>query len=91
MSVPWWAWVALAVLFGVLEVALPVSAFLGFAVGAAAVGALLLLGATPGIGAQLLLFAVVSAAAFVLLRLLLGRAGGGGSARVVERDINDHR
>lgn len=85
----WWVWLALAVCFGVLEVLLPVFAFLGFAAGATATGLVLLLGAEPGVGWTLLLFAVLSALAFLALRLLLGRAGG--SARVVERDVNDPR
>lgn len=83
----WWVWIALAVLFGALEVLLPVFAFMGFAAGAAATGLLLALGLGTGVGGTLLIFAVISAAAFTGLRLVLGRDRG--TARVVERDIND--
>lgn len=83
----WWVWLALAALFAMLEVVLPVFAFLGFAVGAAITGLVLLLGAAPGTGGTLLIFAGLSAVAYGGLRLLLGRAAG--EARIVERDVND--
>ena len=82
----WWVWLAVAAVFGALEVLLPVFAFLGFAVGAVVVGLALLVG-DPGAGWALLLFAVVSAAAYAGLRAVLGRDAG--NARIVTRDINE--
>ena len=41
-----------------------------------------------GAGATLLVFAVISAAAFTALRALLGHDRG--TERIVERDINDN-
>lgn len=70
----WWAWLAAALVFAILEVLAPVFIFLGFCVGAAAVGLLLALGVGFG-GALawiLVLFALVSLASTVGLRLLLG-------------------
>lgn len=84
----WWVWIALAVLFGALEVVLPVFAFMGFAAGAAATGLLLALGMGTGVGGTLLVFALISAASFAALRTILGRDRG--TERIVERDINDN-
>lgn len=82
----WWVWLLIAAAFGALEVLLPVFAFLGFAAGATVVGLALLIG-DPGAGWALLLFAVVSAAAYLGLRIVLGRDGG--NARIITRDINE--
>lgn len=83
----WWVWMVLAVFFAALEVVLPVFAFMGFAAGAAGTGVLLALGLDPGLGWTLLVFAVLSAAAYAALRLVLGSQTG--RARIVERDINE--
>ena len=48
----WWVWIALAVVFGALEVTLPVFAFLGFAAGAGLTGLLLLIGMGAGPAAR---------------------------------------
>lgn len=84
----WWVWIALAALFGALEVTLPVFAFMGFAAGAAATGLLLLVGMGTGVGGTLVVFAVLSAAAFTALRTLIGHDRG--TERIVERDVNDN-
>lgn len=70
----WWAWLAAALVFAILEVLAPVFIFLGFCVGAAAVGALLALGFSFGgsLAGLLVLFALISLASTVLLRLVLG-------------------
>lgn len=84
----WWVWLVVAVLFGALEVMLPTFVFLGFSAGAVAT-AVVTAFADPGPGWTLMLFALVSAGAYVLLRVVLGSAAG--TARIVTRDINDHR
>ena len=83
----WWVWVAVAVALGILEVILPVFLFLGFSAGALAMAFLVALGVDLGIGGTLLAFALISAATYGALRLFLGKTGG--TARIVERDIND--
>ena len=83
----WWVWIALAAVFGALEVLLPVFAFLGFAAGAAATGLLLLLGMEAGVGGTMLVFAVLSAVAFGALRALLGHDRG--TERIITKDVND--
>jgi inner membrane protein len=84
----WWAWLVAAVLFGALEVMLPVFAFLGFAAGAAVTGVLLLVGLDLGTGPTLLIFAALSAGAYLAIRRILGTQAG--RARIVTRDINEN-
>ena len=89
----WWFWGVVALGLGLLEMLAPAYAFLGFAVGAAAMAAVLVVGG-PAAGwiagslpLTLLTFAAVSAAAWAGLRAALGAPGG--SAERIERDVND--
>ena len=84
----WWVWVAVAIILGLLEVIAPAFVFLGFSAGAFGTAILVLLGLDLGIGGTLLVFAVLSAAAYAVLRIWLGIHKG--SARIVERDINEN-
>ena len=74
MLMSWWFWIAGAVVFGILETLAPVFIFLGFAGGAFAVGALLLIGVTLGgsVAWMLVVFAAVSLALTIALRMGLG-------------------
>ena len=57
----WWVWLAAALALAILEVALPGFIFLGFAIGAAITGLLLLIpGLVPSLPVLLLIFAVLS-------------------------------
>ena len=89
----WWVWGVLALALGVLEMLAPAYVFLGFALGAGAMAVMLLVGG-PAAGwvaaslpLALLIFAGVSAAAWAGLRMALGSPGG--SARRIDRDVND--
>lgn len=84
----WWVWIALAILLGLLEVILPAFVFLGFSAGAFGTALLVALGLDLGIGGTLLIFAVMSAAAYGVLRLWLGTHRG--RAKVIDRDINEN-
>jgi membrane protein implicated in regulation of membrane protease activity len=84
----WWVWLAVAIVLGVLEVLAPVFVFLGFSAGAFGTAVLVLLGVDFGIGGTLLVFAVLSAAAYWALRLWLGTHKG--RAKIIERDINEN-
>jgi membrane protein implicated in regulation of membrane protease activity len=84
----WWVWVAVAIVLGVLEVIAPAFVFLGFSAGAFGTAVLVLLGVDFGIGGTLLVFAVLSAAAYGALRLWLGTHKG--RAKIIERDINEN-
>lgn len=89
MLTTWWAWIAAAVVFAILETLAPVFIFLGFAAGAAAVGLLLAVGVTFGgsIAWMLVIFAVVSLVATILLRFALGNSRT--ERKTFIKDIND--
>jgi inner membrane protein len=84
----WWVWMSAALLLGILEVLLPAFIFLGFAVGAFGVGQLLLILGPDRLGLAWLLvvFAVLSALAYVALRYFFGLRKG--QVRIWKRDIN---
>ena len=84
----WWAWMAFALLLGILEMLLPAFIFLGFALGAFAMAILLALGLfSISWGWTLVLFASFSLLAYILLRLLVGLQSG--QVKVWTKDIND--
>ncbi len=83
----WWVWLAAAVVLLVLEVLSPGYVFLGFAIGAAVVGLLLLLGLSTGWPTLLLIFAVVAAIGWALLRRFMGVRKG--QTKIWTRDINE--
>ncbi|MFN4193150.1 MAG: NfeD family protein [Tabrizicola sp.] len=86
----WWAWIILGFALGVLEVLAPGYIFLGFAIGAVLTGVLVGLGIAPGgLAALILTFAVLSVAAWAVLRRLVGVREG--QVKVWDRDINDQR
>ncbi|MBY6004135.1 hypothetical protein KUV62_09465 [Salipiger bermudensis] len=83
----WWVWMAAAVLLLVLEVLAPGFIFLGFAIGAAVVGVWLLAGYALAWVWLLLIFAVVSLIAWLVLRQLVGVRKG--QIKLWDRDINE--
>lgn len=89
----WWVWLSGAVLLGVLEVVVPGYLFLGFALGAAVTGVVLLVGGplagtlASSIPALALFFAVVSLLGWLGLRRVLGVRKG--QVKVIDRDINE--
>jgi len=85
----WWAWVILGFALGVLEVLLPGFIFLGFAIGAVVTGLLVGLGIPAGLPALILIFAVVSVVAWLVLRRIVGVREG--QVKVWDRDINDQK
>jgi inner membrane protein len=85
----WWAWVILGFALGVLEVLVPGFIFLGFAIGAVVTGVLVGLGVPAGLPALILIFAVTSVIAWLVLRRVVGVREG--QVKVWDRDINDQR
>ena len=85
----WWAWVILGFALGVLEVLVPGFIFLGFAIGAVVTGILVGFGVPAGLPALILIFAVVSVVAWLVLRRVVGVRDG--QVKVWDRDINDQR
>lgn len=65
----WWVWLAGALVLGIAEVLLPGFIFLGFAIGAVVTGILLLIpGFSVSLPVLILVFAVLSLLAWLLLR-----------------------
>ena len=89
----WWVWLSAALALGILEVLAPGYIFLGFALGAAATGLVLLVGGpmtlwlAGSLGWLLVFFAVVSLVAWVVLRRVLGVRDG--QVKIWDRDINE--
>ena len=85
----WWVWVVAGFALGVLEVLVPGFIFLGFAIGAVLTGILVgvgVLGGSPPL--MLLVFAVLSVAAWLGLRATIGVQKG--QVKVWDKDVNDN-
>ncbi|KIC19697.1 MULTISPECIES: NfeD family protein [unclassified Leisingera] len=83
----WWVWGAGALALAILEVLAPGFVFLGFAIGAAVVSLLLLAGAGFGLPPLLLIFAVLSLAAWLVMRKFFALPKG--QVKTFNHDIND--
>ncbi len=83
----WWAWVVLGFLLGILEVLAPGYIFLGFAIGAVLTGVVAGLGLTVSLPLLLLVFAVASVVAWLVLRRVMGVRDN--QVKIWNRDIND--
>lgn len=93
MWAAWWFWGAAAVVLAVAEVLIPGFVLLGFALGAAVVALILLVGGPlavwlgGSIPMLLLVFAVVSLLSWLALRRWVGVYRG--QVRTFDHDIND--
>jgi len=84
----WWVWMSGAVLLATLEVLAPGYIFLGFAIGAFVLGLLILINIPlGGLATMLLVFALLSLAAYLAMRRVFGLKTG--SVKIWDRDIND--
>jgi membrane protein implicated in regulation of membrane protease activity len=85
----WWAWMSAALALATLEVLIPGWIFLGFAAGALVMGVLLLIGLTGlSLPLTLVVFAVLSLIAYLLMRQIFGLRHG--QVKLWDRDINDN-
>jgi membrane protein implicated in regulation of membrane protease activity len=73
---------------GVLEVLAPGFIFLGFAIGAVVTGLVVALGITASFPLLLLVFAVLSFVAWLILKRFFGRVEG--QVKLWDRDVNDN-
>lgn len=90
MWTSWVFWMIAAVALAILEVVAPSFIFLGFAIGAALVGLILLVGGSVislSLPMTFLVFAVVSLISWIALRKALGVHKG--QVKVWDKDIND--
>lgn len=86
----WWVWIVFGFALGVLEVLAPSYIFLGFAIGAVSTGVLVGIGLAPeSIPALILVFAIASVIAWLVLRRVMGVRKG--QVKIWDRDINDER
>jgi len=83
----WWIWGALALVLGIAEILLPGFIFLGFAIGAACVAALLLMSLKISLPLLLLIFAALSLVAWLILKRLFALPKG--QVKTFDSDIND--
>ena len=83
----WWVWLCAALLLALIELMVPASVFLGFALGALAMAAVVALGIITNTAALLAVFAALSLVAWIALKLLFKSQSSG--ARIVTRDINE--
>ena len=83
----WWAWVAAGFGLAILEVLAPGFIFLGFAIGAVLVGVVLAVGVILTLAWALVIFALASVAAWLVLRQVFGIRAG--QKKVWDRDINE--
>lgn len=83
----WWAWVVLGFALGVLEVLVPGYIFLGFAIGAVVAGIVAGIGLTASLPLMVLIFAIASLIAWLVLRRVMGVREN--QAKIWDRDIND--
>ena len=83
----WWAWIGGAIALVILEILAPGYIFLGFAIGATAVGVLLALGASLSLPILLVIFGAVSLASWLVLSMAFGVRKG--QTKTWDTDINE--
>ncbi|MBQ1203906.1 MAG: hypothetical protein IIX61_08960 [Loktanella sp.] len=84
----WWVWMSGALILATLEVLIPGYIFLGFAIGAALMGLLILFGiSATGLALTLVIFAILSLLSYLGLRRYFALRKG--QVKVWETDINE--
>lgn len=85
----WWVWMSAALVLATAEVIIPGWIFLGFAIGALVMGALLLIGVSGlSMSVTLVIFALLSLVAYLAMRKVFGLKTG--QVTLFDRDINDN-
>ena len=86
----WWAWMSAALVLATLEVLVPGYIFLGFAVGAAVMGLLMVFGVSvSGLALTLAIFAILSLISYLVMRRVFGLRKG--QVKIWDTDINDNK
>lgn len=83
-----WVWFSAALILATAEVLVPGYVFLGFALGALALGLVLTVITVGGLAITLVIFAVFSLVAYLAMRRMFGLKTG--SIKIWDRDINDN-
>lgn len=82
----WWVWLAAALALAILETLIPGYVFLGIAVGAALMALIVALPLSIGPSALIAIFAVLSLAAWLILRRAFRARND--QSRIIHEDIN---
>lgn len=83
----WWVWLCGALALALIELIAPASVFLGFALGALGMTAVVALGLFTNTSVLLALFAGLSLMAWIALKVAFKSQSSG--ARIITRDINE--
>ena len=85
----WWVWTVLALVLVIAEILIPAWIFFGFELGALFFGATIWtgIGAGMSLALSLVVFAVFSLIAYVILRQIFGVRRG--QVKIWDKDIND--
>jgi membrane protein implicated in regulation of membrane protease activity len=83
----WWVWLCAALALALIELIAPASVFLGFALGALGMTAVVALGLFTNTSVLLALFAGLSLLAWIALKVAFKSQSSG--ARIITRDINE--
>jgi membrane protein implicated in regulation of membrane protease activity len=84
----WWVWLCAALALALIELMVPASIFLGFALGALVMTGVVAFSAITNTSALLALFAGLSLIAWIVLKLAFKNQSSG--ARIIKRDINEN-
>lgn len=84
----WWMWICIALVVGLIELLAPGFIFLGFALGALVMAAVVFVVQGLSVPVMMALFAILSLIAWIVLRQVFKRQSSG--ARIVTRDINEN-
>jgi membrane protein implicated in regulation of membrane protease activity len=85
----WWVWMVIGLVLATAEILIPAWIFFGFAVGAFFLGAMFWTGIGVGMSLawSLVIFAVLSLIAYIVLRQIFGVRRG--QVKIWDKDIND--
>lgn len=83
-----WVWFSAALILATAEVLVPGYIFLGFALGALALGLVSMVVPLGGLAITLVTFSVLSLVAYLVIRSVFGLKTG--SVKIWDRDINDN-
>tara|TARA_R100001369_G_scaffold60055_1_gene87007 strand:+ start:234 stop:509 length:276 start_codon:yes stop_codon:yes gene_type:complete len=82
----WWIWLSAALVLALVELMVPASVFLGFALGALAMAGVVAIGLVTHTSILLAVFAALSLVAWIVLKRVFRNQTT--AARIVTRDIN---
>lgn len=84
----WWVWMSAALILATIEVLVPSFISLGFALGAAMMGLLIIFGiSASGLALTLAVFAALSLVAYLLMRKFFALPTG--QVKIWNKDVND--